>query len=176
MKKYLVLLTLLVVSASANICSAQSEDPLNRSTWSTESEEVISKKKKTSDNNVTTTVDKQTAKPSFEISNSCPEDISVELISLIGNKASQKVNITIKYTNHGVNATMRIKDFLAYNEEGNEFSVYNLGSNESFTDVPIKASWEVGQMLPSKNSKLPALSFRINGCTIEMRNVPIEWR
>lgn len=183
MKKNLILLTLFLFCAFSNVSFAQSNDPLNQNStkvsgnWSTESEEVISKKKKSSNNNTTTIVnDKENTSKDIEIVNSCPDNISVELVSLAGNRASQTVTITIKYINHGVNATMRIKDFLAYNEEGDEFSAYNPGSNDSFTDVPIKASWKVGQMLPSKNSKLAALSFRINDCTIEMRNVPIDWR
>ena len=176
MKNYLLLAALFVASILTNNIQAQVNDPLNHGVWSNESEEVISKKKKTNNNATTQTKEIQSTEQGIDIQNSCPEKISVELISLAGNRASQTVDITIKYTNHDVNATMRIRDFLAYNEEGNEFSVYNAGSNESFTDVPIKASWRVGQMLPSKNNKLPVISFRINDCTIEMRNIPIEWR
>ncbi len=175
MKKNLLLLALFVVALLSNEIQAQVNDPLNHGVWSNESEEVI-KKKKTDNNATTQTTEVQPTRQGIEIQNSCPDKISVELISLAGYRASQTVNITIKYTNHGINATMRIKDFKAYNEEGEEFTVYNPGSNDSFTDVPIKSSWEVGQMLPSKNSKLPVISFRINDCTIEMRNVPIDWR
>lgn len=183
MKKCLVLLTLFTIGLFCNNCIAQVTDPLNQGKkvtdkWSSEDEQVITKKKKNTDNNSNTTViiNESVPEKNIEILNSCPDDLSVELISLTGVRASQKVTITIKYINHGVNATMRVKNFLAYNEEGNEFSSYFPATNDTFTDVPVKAQWEIGQMLPSKNSKLPALSFMINDCTIEMRNVPIEWR
>ena len=181
MRKYLILLaTLFVVGAFGNRCFAQSEDPLNGSVWSTESEEVISKKKTSNENkNVTNVKETTPAKKNIEILNSCPENISVELISLKGDRASQKVSITIKYTNHDVNSTVKIRHFKAFNEEGDEFSSYHPGGvsdYDTFTDVPVKVQWEVGQMLPSRNTKLPALAFTINDCTIEMRNIPIDWR
>ena len=185
MKRSLRLLTLFFICLFANNCFAQVTDPLNQhkkvndDKWSSESEEVISKKKKKETNsNTTIIVNEETQKPKskIEISNSCPEDISVELISLVGNIASQKVSIAIKYINHDVNQTISIRKFKAYNEEGDEFYTYHIKDNSTFTDVPVKVEWEVGQMLPSKNSKLPVISFNIKDCVVEMRNIPIEWR
>ena len=66
---------------------------------------------------------------------------------------------------------------ITYNEEGDMFTdLYPVDDREAITDVPIKLKWEVGQMLPSRNSKLTVMTFEINDCTIEIRNVPIEWK
>ena len=182
--KKILLLSLLFVGLFANKCIAQIEDPLNQSSkanvkWSTEQEKVISKKKDKSTETAAETIVKENAIPenNIKINNSNPDKISVELVSLIGNKGSQNVEITIKFTNHDVNEKMSVKDFVAYNEEGNEFTDYYPASGlNTFTDVPVKVSWKFGKMLPSKNSKIPAMSFRIGDCTIEMRDVVIDWR
>lgn len=57
-----------------------------------------------------------------------------------------------------------------------EINCYSIGSFETLTDVPVKAKWEVGQMLPKKNPKLAALRFLMSGCDIKMRDVPIKWK
>lgn len=181
MKRLYVLLIMLIFGM--NLAVAQSEDPLNRNLkvngkWSNESEEVITKKKKQNKTEENKQCVDNNAKnePKVEINNSCPDDLSVELLSLKGNRSSQEVTITIKFTNHKINEYMYIKNFLAFNQEGDEFSEYNVGGYNTLTDVPQKTSWKVGQMLPSKNDRLTALSFTIGGCAIEMRNVPIEWK
>ena len=183
MKKAIALLTLFVVSLFANQCFAQSNDPLNQSKkvsegWSSQPEQVISKKKKNvSENKTETVVNVKESSPTVKINNSNPDKISVELVSLIGNRGAQNVEITIKFTNHDINEKMSIRDFVAYNEEGNEFTdYYPVSGINTFTDVPVKASWEFGKMLPNKNSKIPAMSFKIGDCTIEMRDVQIDWR
>ena len=117
------------------------------------------------------------SKSEFPVVNACEEDLTVELVSLIGDKTSQNVYITIKFTNHDINQTKQIRDFRAYTIDGDIFSdSYPTDSFETLTDVPVKASWEVGQMLPKKNPKLAALRFTISGCDIEMRDVPIKWK
>ena len=184
MKKAITLLTLFVVTLLANQCFAQSNDPLNQSNkkvnegWSSQPEQVISKKKKNvSENKTETVVNVKESSPTVKIINSNPDKISVELVSLIGNRGAQNVEITIKFTNHDVNEKMSIRDFVAYNEEGNEFTdYYPVSGINTFTDVPVKASWKFGKMLPNKNSKIPAMSFKIGDCTIEMRDVQIDWR
>lgn len=124
-----------------------------------------------------TTSTPKKSKNNVEISNSCPDDYSVELVSLTGNKAAQTVHITIKYTNHGINKKVTVKNFLAYNEDGDSFSeIFPCSDKNTLTDVPVKVDWEVGQMLPKKNPRLAAITFEINGCKVEMRNVPIKWR
>lgn len=185
MKKAFILLTLFVTSIFANQCFAQVNDPLNQNSkkvnegWSSQHEEVITKKKKNQNENKTETVVKEnkTPKSNYKSTCSCPDKISVELISLIGNKAAQEVEITIRFINHDVNEKMSIKSFVAYNEEGNEFSdYYPVSGINTFTDVPVKAQWKFGKMLPSKNTKIPAMSFRIGDCNIEIRDAIIEWR
>ena len=116
-------------------------------------------------------------KPTIPVVNACEEDLTVELVSLVGDKASQKVYITIKFTNHDINQTKQIRDFRAYTIEGDIFSDnYPTNNIETLTDVPVKASWEVGQMVPKKNPKLAAVRFTISGCDIEMRDIPIKWK
>jgi hypothetical protein len=184
MKKCFLILTLFVVTLFANQCFAQSNDPLNQSNkkvnegWSSQPEQVISKKKKNvSENKTETVVNVKESSPTVKINNSNPDKISVELVSLIGNRASQYVEITIKFTNHDVNEKMSINDFVAYNEEGNEFTdYYPVSGINTFTDVPVKASWKFGKMLPNKNSKMPAMSFKIGDCNIEIRDAVIDWR
>ena len=192
MKKCFLLLSLFVISLIANQCFAQINDPLNQSSkagvkWSTEQEEVITKKSKNEDKNEDKNKNEgedkgkseniNSQKKIIKITNTNPDKISVELMSLIGNRASQYVEITIKFTNHDVNEKMSINNFVAYNEEGKEFTdYYPVSGVNTFTDVPVKASWKFGKMLPNKNSKIPAMSFRIGDCTIEMRDVVIDWR
>lgn len=186
MKKIAFLLMLLITLTSVNIVSAQSKDVLNQSKknkggWNSQNEEVISKKKK--QNQTVTNMDIESAEENvFEttgtvVHNSCEEDITVEFVSLVGSKASQTVDVTVKCTNHNVNTRMKVRSFKAYNEEGDMFTdLYPVNDREAITDVPIKLKWEVGQMLPSRNSKLTVMTFDINDCTIEIRDVPIEWK
>lgn len=155
-------------------------------TWNSQIEQALNKKKgqpaqnvvredKKNEQNVVRE-DKVVEQPEVEIKNTCFDKISVDLVSLQGNRASQEVTITISFTNHEINKNVYIRNFDAYNEEGDHFSLYNIGSFSTLTDITQKTSWKVGQMLPSKNSKLTAISFRIDDCTIEMRNLPIDWR
>lgn len=183
MKRINVFIVLLILLTAVNSVSAQSKDVLNQSKkntgWNSEKEEVISKKKQkqTISNSDFDAVSEESPQADGPvISNSCDETLSVEFVSLIGYKASQEVFITIRYTNHDINKYIKIRDFKAYNEDGDEFTAYIHEGNDAITDVPVKKKWEVGKMLPSKNSKLTLLSFRITDCTIEMRNVPIQWK
>lgn len=186
--KRISFLLLIICFVFIHDVNAQSKDVLNQtksngSVWSSQDEVVVTKKKKqnqTTNNNIESAdanVPQQSVK--YTILNSCEEDITVELLELSGNKASQTVDLTIRFTNHDVNQSVRIRTFIAYNEEGDEFSSLiptSSNSFDTFTDVPVKTKWEVGQMLPSKNSRMTLMSFVINGCTIEMRDIPIDWK
>lgn len=195
MKKISVLTLLMLLSLfSVEICSAQNRiQDINQSSnarmkiddrkWNNIEEEAVNKKKAEPEvktivikERVVVNDDKAAEQPKVEINNPCFEDMSVELVSLQGNKSSQEVTVTIGFTNHQVNKNVYIRDFLAFNEEGDKFTVYTVGSYSTLTDVAQKTSWKVGQMLPSKNSKLTAISFKIDGCVVEMRNLPIDWR
>lgn len=204
MKKLFFIVLMFIVSlSSVDECMAQnrigsnsnqsvdSRKKIDNNTWSKENEKPLNKKKKqqpvhtqiivnnAEDNTVHKDVIKEENaenKTSVTINNPCSEDLSIELLSLQGNKASQIVTITVAFTNHQINKTVYIKDFNAYNEEGDHFSTWNIGSYTTLTDIKQKTSWEVGQMLPSKNSKLTAISFKVDGCTIEMRNLTIDWK
>lgn len=185
MKNTIMIIMFVIAILGCNNCFAQIEDPLNQNKkvhreWDSEAEEVISKKKKNQDkveeNNPV--VNNVQAKPqsNVKINNSCPDKLTVELVSLVGNKSSQEVTITIRFTNHKINESMYLKNYLAFNEEGEEFSGYSMGHYKTLTDIPQKASWKIGQMLPSKNKKLTAISFMLGDCTIEMRDIPIDWK
>ncbi|MBR6774540.1 MAG: hypothetical protein IKM23_02345 [Bacteroidales bacterium] len=186
MRKIAFLFSVIIVLTSVNVANAQSKDVLgqskkNKGGWNSQNEEVITKKKK--QNQVITNSDFEAVEDNVPqemgpvVLNSCEEDMTVEFVSLVGAKASQTINLTIKYTNHNVNSTMKVRAFKAFNEEGDNFTdSYPVSDKDAITDVPIKLKWEVGKMLPSKNSKLTVLTFEINGCVVEMRNVPIEWR
>lgn len=204
MKKLFFIVLMFIVSlSSVDECMAQnrigsnsnqsidSRKKIDNNTWSKENEKPLNKKKKqqpvhtqiivnnAEDNTVHKDVIKEENaenKTSVTINNPCSDDLSIELLSLQGNKASQIVTITVAFTNHQINKTVYIKDFNAYNEEGDHFSTWNIGSYTTLTDIKQKTSWEVGQMLPSKNSKLTAISFKVDGCTIEMRNLTIDWK
>lgn len=195
MKKIFLFFSITLAFSLANVSLAQSNDVLNQGNkktdgrWNSQSEEVISKKKsKQNQNNINNNSnvnnndfrakeDEFDTESNVVILNSCEEDLTVEFVSLIGYKASQEVYITIRYTNHDINKTMRIRDFKAYNEDGDFFTTYLYDADDAMTDIPIKRRWEVGKMLPSKNSKLTLVSFTMNSeCTIEMRNVLIEWK
>lgn len=204
MKKLFFIVLMFIVSlSSVDECMAQnrigsnsnqsvdSRKKIDNNTWSKENEKPLNKKKKqepvhtqiivnnAEDNTVHKDVIKEENaenKTSVTINNPCSDDLSIELLSLQGNKASQIVTITVSFTNHQINKTVYIKDFNAYNEEGDHFSTWNIGSYTTLTDIKQKTSWEVGQMLPSKNSKLTAISFKVDGCTIEMRNLTIDWK
>lgn len=170
-------------------CFAQVEDPLNQNSlkvqenWSTQEEQVITKKKKKEQKIVEKPAQNKPEqkkpvqnKPKVQVSVSCPEKFSVEFVSLIGNRASQDVTLSIKFTNHDVNSDVYIRKFVAYNENGDSFSIFSIDSFRTLTDVPQNASWKFGQMLPSKNSKITAMSFKLDECEVEIRDIPIDWR
>lgn len=164
--------------------SSKGHFKVDERTWNTHEEEAVNKKKVEQKiessvimrERIVVSEDKVVEQPKIEINNPCFEDMTVELISLQGNKSSQEVTMTISFTNHQINKDVYIRDFKAFNEEGEQFSVYNIGSYSTLTDITQKTSWKVGQMLPSKNSKLTAITFKIDGCVIEMRNLEIDWR
>ncbi len=179
------------IGSSKSNQSIDSKKKVEHNKWSKEHEEALNKKKKqqpVQTQNIVNKAKEQTKQeevvkeekpvnqPSVTISNPCSDDLSVELVSLEGNRASQIVTITVAFTNHQINKTVYVKDSNAYNEEGDHFSTWSVGSFTTLTDIKQKTSWKIGQMLPSKNSKLTAISFKIDGCTIEMRNLPIDWK
>lgn len=191
MRKTLILLLTLF---SVNVVFAQSRDIPSQGTkrtigWSNEEEQAVTKKKKQmpaqKENNVSINKDDSDTKitlpqeqPTYDISNACEDILTVEFVSLIGSKADQEVVVTIKYINHDVEKYVKITHSKAFTEDGDVFDdIYpNAPRCDAATDVPVKAQWTIGQMLPSKNSKLTLLSFKINDCKIEMRNVPITWK
>lgn len=187
-------LILLLTLFSVNVVFAQSRDIPSQGAkrtigWSNEEEQAVTKKKTQihtqQENNISIDNDDSEPKislpqeqPTYDISNACEDILTVEFVSLIGSKADQEVVVTIKYINHDVEKYVKITHSKAFTEDGDVFDdMYpNAHSCDAATDVPVKAQWTIGKMLPSKNSKLTLLSFKINDCKIEMRNVPIIWK
>lgn len=188
MKKYLLITTILLGLVSNN-CFAQVEDPLNQNALKVQEnsnrqkEEVLTKKKPQKPvENIESVTQPRPAKqierkiPAIKINNPCPDKITVELKSLTGNLSSQTVTLNMKFINHDVNKKFWLREFKAYNEEGNSFDA-PFYSYETFTDVPVNAIINIyGKMLPANNKKLNIISFTLDGCSVEMRDVPIQWQ
>lgn len=201
MKKLIyVLIAFMFVSVIPEIATAQSNDPFEQQTLkardnSTKREKKISRKKDAEAEQAKPQAQKQQpqvqeqqpkAQPVVEsnknemtISNSCDEWLDVEFVSLVGSRSTQMITLTIKFINHDVNKHMYVGgNFLAYDCEGNEHSRgWASASFNTVTDVPVKTKIEVpGKINPSNTKVLPVMSFKVGDCTIEMRNVPINWK
>ena len=119
----------------------------------------------------------QSESESIEMLNSDPENFSVEVVSLTGNRASQKVSLEINFINHDVNKDVIINDFKAFNEEGIcHANYFPLESFYAQTDTVVNAEWIVGYMVPSRNQKLSVISCKLNECLITLRKVKIKSR
>lgn len=178
-----------VIGVSSNYCIAQIEDPFDQQTLKVKEEKPLpperpilkEKPKKESPiiekhSTTTTPEPKPVTKPKVAISNPCNDKLSVEFISLIGNRAEQNFDFTIKFTNLDVNRYIYVSNIHAFDEEGNE-NWANSSSWESKTDVPIKGVFHFRQkVLPNKVSKLNIITCEIGGCEIEFRDVPILWQ
>ena len=196
MKKLIyVLIAFMFISVVPEIAYAQSNDPFEQQTLkardnTTKREKKISRKK----NSETEQVEKQQpqkqqeikkeepkqeSKNEMSISNPCDEWLDVEMVSLIGSKATQTIKLTLRMTNHGLNKEIRVGgSFLAYDCEGEEHARgYSSETYNTLTDIPVKFSIDVpGKINPSKTKVMPVMSFNIGDCRIEMRNVPINWK
>lgn len=183
------IIAIMFLSAMPEIVCAQSNDPFEQQTLkardnSTKREKKINRKK-----NAEQEVKEEAAAPKaepkqapaseFTISNPCDEWLDVEFVSLIGSKATQMVTLTIKFTNHDVNKRMYVGgNFLAYDCEGNEHRrSWSPSDFNTVTDVPVKTKIEVPDKInPTKTKVMPVMNFKVGDCTIEMRNVPINWK
>ena len=123
---------------------------------------------------------KPVVKPStVKISNPCEEWLDVEFVSLIGSRASQTISLTLKVNNHGLNKEMNIGGaFVGYDSEGEEHTRgWAPEHYKTLTDIPFKTSFEIpGKINPSKTTVMPIMKFNIGDCSIEMRDVPIDWK
>jgi len=103
--------------------------------------------------------------------------LSVELVSLVGDIASQTVELTILFSNHQTNRTIVIHSLTAYDNLGDANNAYG-ASVETFTDVPIKQVFKFRtKVLPSKVSKMNVIKIPFSGIRdVEFRNIEIDWR
>lgn len=201
MKKLIYfVIAVFLLSAVPQISFAQSDDPFEQETLKTNNngntrrEKKINRKKQNETEETTTVVPKQpVVKPEPKkivvepvktdemiISNPCSDWLDFEFISLVGSRGSQQIKFTCRITNHDVNKNIRIgSNLIAYDNEGNEHSSsYRAANNyDCITGVPVKVSFDIPEKAnPAVISKLPVISFNIDNCRIEMRNVPIDWK
>ena len=196
MKKLIYfLIAFMFISVIPEIAVAQSDDPIEQQTLkardnTTKREKKISRKKDAESEvkeapaeapkqEVKKESTKQVNASEMTISNPCDEWLDVEMVSLIGSKATQTIKVTMKMTNHGLNKEISVGgNFLAYDCEGEEHTRgYSSGYYNTITDIPVKFTIEVpGKINPSKTKVMPVMSFNLGDCRIEMRNVPINWK
>lgn len=115
------------------------------------------------------------------ISNPCEGETGLDfkIISLIGDRNTQTLTLTGKFINHDVNKVVKVGgELICYDAEGNAHNSNNsFTSFKSLTDVPVRFEMPIpGQMVPKRNKKMSVISFDIDECRIELRNVPIMWK
>ena len=200
MKKLIyVLIAFMFISAVPEIAYAQSNDPFEQQTLkardnTTKREKKINRKKSAETEAPQTAapapkqqeapkVVKEQPKSSKEmtISNACEDTYEFEFISLIGSKGAQTVKLTAKITNHGMNKNVSVgRDFISYDCEGISHNSTYWGTTSTYdmiTDVPVKYVVTIpGNIDHTKTKVMPVISFNIENCRIEMKNVPITWK
>lgn len=115
----------------------------------------------------------------IEISNPCEgEEIDFKIISLIGDKEEQTMVLNCRFINRNVNKDIQVgKNFVCYDTEGVSHSGNRTKGYKALTDKKVDFSIEIpGKAVPRKVKKLAVISFDIDDCHIEMRNVPIMWK
>ena len=116
------------------------------------------------------------------ISNPCEGEIQgvdFKLKSLVGDKDTQRIILTGYVINHDINKSIPVgKNLIAYDNEGQAHPANSSAkSYELRTDKKVKFTLEIpGQYVPKRNKKLPVVSFDVDECHIEVRNVPVIWR
>ena len=192
MKKLIYLvIAVMFLSALPEMSFAQSNDPFEQETLKANGndknkEKKVSRKKEEKKAEpvkpTTAPVKKQEVskvKNEMTISNPCSQWLDLELVSVIGSKASQTITLSFKMVNHDVNKRLSVGgSLLAYDSEGNEHSKgYSSGTFETITDVTVSFSIDIpGKINPTKTTVMPVICFNIGDCRIEMRNVPIDWK
>lgn len=193
-KLALFLIAALMLSVIPEIVSAQSNDPFEQQVIQTDKSSAKTKNKTRRRKAVTkeeapasTPVpqpqpDKKVVEtPANEmiLSNPCSEWLDVEIVSIIGSRGDQTVQMTVKITNHDKNQRIYVGgDFIAYDCEGEEHRRgYATGSFDMITDVTIKTTIDIpGTINPNKTTVMPVISFSVGKCCIELRNAPIDWK
>lgn len=114
------------------------------------------------------------------ISNPCAgEEMDFKLVSLKGDKDSQTMTLHGRLINRNVNKDIYVgKNLVAYDCLG----VAHNSSNGSSTKLKARTDEKVyfsvkipGQVVPKKVKKMAAITFDIDNCRVEIRNVPIIW-
>lgn len=148
MRKFILPLGLMVLMMLATSCS------------------TISQKIKYSDKNI-------------EISNPCEGDeLDFKLISLIGDKDEQTMVLNCRLVNRDVNKKVRVGgNLVCYDTEGVEHNSNKSYEYQALTDKKVDFSITIpGKVVPRKVKKLAVISFDIDKCRIELKNVPIIWK
>jgi hypothetical protein len=187
-----LLITALLLSAIPEIVSAQSNDPFEQQVLQSKGGKNEKRNRKKVEEPAPAPTPAPAPKPQpqpqpevkqpvngMTISNSCSDWLDFELVSVVGSRGSQLVQLTMKITQHSTNRRMYVGgDLKAYDCDGNEHSRgYGQGSFDFFTDVPVKATIDIpGKINPNTTTVMPVISFKVGECCIEMRNVPIDWK
>ena len=115
-------------------------------------------------------------------------EINFKIISVVGNRKSQTVTVTLVVTNQAANVDMYTSHATSFtNDEGDEFrlvsSTFN-GDGQSkhlYTNTPLKGIYVYGAVLP-KVSSIKSLPFQYDlhrseyfRGKLEFRDMPITW-
>lgn len=114
----------------------------------------------------------------IQISNACEgETLDFKLISLIGDKEEQTMTLNCRLINRDINRNITVgSNLIAYDTEGVKHSSARGTEYRVKTDEKLKFSINIpGQVIPKKVKKMAVISFDIDDCHIEIKNVPIMW-
>lgn len=115
----------------------------------------------------------------IEISNPCEGDkLDFKLISLIGDKEEQTMVLNFRIINRDVNKNLNVgENFVCYDTEGVEHSARMGKTYQARTDKKVFVSIDIpGKVVPKKVKKMSAITFKIDDCDIQIKNVPIIWK
>jgi hypothetical protein len=114
------------------------------------------------------------------------EKIDFNLLTCIGNKKDQTIELTLGLVNHDVNKDFQFSELSALDVEGNEFKSdrINLGAsgvrNEIYTDSPIKATILFSKVMPGtavlRTVIVRYIGERYSGADFEFKNVSVTWK
>ena len=185
-----LLMAVMLLSALPEIVSAQSNDPFEQQVIQTQPNSKQTKnarrrrtpakeEKATPAPTPVVTPAPAPQQPEMTISNPCSEWLDFELISIIGSRGAQTVQLTYKVTSHNANARMAMGgNLISYDSEGEEHNRgYASSAFDMVTDVPVKVTMDIpGKINPTKTTVMPVISFNVGNCRIEIRNALIDWK
>lgn len=114
------------------------------------------------------------------------EKIDFNLITCIGNKKDQSIELILGLVNHDVNKDFQFSELSALDVEGNEYKAdrINLGAsgvrNKIYTDSPIKATIRFPKVMPGiavlKTIIVRHFGEGVREADFEFKNVSVTWK